>query len=299
MHVLVTGSSGFIGSALVPFLTTAGHRVRRLVRRSPMPQRAEVRWDPAAGTIDAEGLNGLDAVVHLTGENIATGRWTAQKKASLRESRVRSTRLLCETLARMRLPPQTLVCASAIGYYGDRGDEELTEASSVGSGFLAELCRDWEAAAAPAIERGLRVVHLRFGVVLSPSGGPLRLMLLPFRLGLGGPLGHGRQYFSWVALDDALGAIHQALTHDGLRGPANVVSPNPVTNREFTRVLAGVLHRPAVLPAPPVALRLAFGQMADEALLASARVMPSKLLASGYRFLHPNLEAALRHLLGV
>lgn len=297
MTILVTGSSGLIGSVLVPFLTTGGHRVTRLVRSQPRPGEMAVRWDPVAGTLETAGLVGLDAVVHLAGENLA-GRWTAEKKARIRDSRVKGTRLLCESLARLAQPPKVLVCASAIGYHGDRGEELLQEESAPGSGFLAEVCRAWEASAEPAVQRGIRVVHLRFGVVLSPSGGALAKMLFPFRIGAGGILGSGRQYWSWIALDDAIGAIHHALTTDTLQGPVNVVAPHPVTNREFTKTLGRVLGRPTPFPMPAFAARLAFGEMAEELLLASTRVEPTRLLATGYRFRHPELEGALRHLLG-
>lgn len=297
MTILVTGSSGLIGSALIPALTREGHRVIRLVRAEPKPGEAAIRWDPEAGAMETTGLPRLDAVVHLAGENIA-GRWTAGKKTRIRNSRVEGTRLLSESLARLPEPPNVLVCASATGYYGDRGEELLREESAPGSGFLAEVCREWEAAADVAVQRGIRVVHLRFGLVLSPKGGALAKMLLPFRMGMGGIVGSGRQYWSWIALDDAVSAIHHALTTDTLRGPVNVVSPHPVTNREFTRTLGRVLGRPTPFPVPAFAARLAFGEMADALLLASARVEPAKLLATGYRFRHPELEGALRHLLG-
>jgi len=297
LRILISGASGFIGSALAASLGAAGHRVVRLVRRAPRPGQEEVRWHPAAGEIDLGGLSNLDAVVHLAGENIA-GRWTTAKKARIRESRVRGTRLLCEALAGLVLAPRTLVCASAIGWYGDRGEETLTEASATGRGFLAEVCREWEAAAEPALGRGIRVAHLRFGVVLSRAGGPLQLMLPPFRLGFGGALGSGRQWFSWVAIDDALGAIHHALSEESLRGPVNVVSPTPVSNLDFTRTLAAALRRPACLRVPAPMLRLLFADMADEALLASARVLPARLQADGYAFRRPDLSEALRHLLG-
>ncbi len=297
MTILVTGASGLIGSALIPVLTREGHRVIRLVRAEPKPGEAAIRWDPEAGTLEMAGLTGLDAVVHLAGENIA-GRWTAGKKARIRDSRVKGTRLLSESLARLPEPPNVLVCASATGYYGDRGEEILHEESAPGSGFLAEVCREWEAAADLAVQRGIRVVHLRFGLVLSPKGGALAKMLLPFRLGVGGIVGRGSQYWSWIALDDAVSAIHHALFTDTLRGPVNAVAPHPVTNREFTKTLGRVLGRPTPFPMPAFAARLAFGEMADALLLASARVEPAKLLATGYRFRHPELEGALRHLLG-
>lgn len=295
MKVLVTGSTGFIGSALVTALTGAGHQVTRLVRK---PAGAgEVRWDPASSVIDAGGLEGHDAVVHLAGENIA-GRWTPAKKQRIRSSRVDGTRLLAEALAKLSRRPHALVCASAIGYYGDRGEEKLREDSSPGKGFLAETCVAWEAAAKPAVNAGLRVVHVRIGVVLHPAGGALKQMLLPFKLGLGGVIGSGRQYMSWIALDDLIGIFQHALANDSLRGPANAVVPNPATNREFTQTLGKVLSRPTIFPMPAFAARLAFGEMADELLLASTRVEPARLAASGYGFAYPQLEAALRHLLG-
>ena len=295
MKVLVTGSTGFIGSALVSALTAAGHQVTRLVRK--LAGAGEVRWDPAAGAIDTGGLEGHDAVVHLAGENIA-GRWTAAKKQRIRESRVNGTRLLAEALAKLSRRPRALVCASAIGYYGDRGEEKLREGSPPGKGFLAEACVAWEAAAKPAADAGLRVVHLRIGVVLHPKGGALKQMLLPFKLGLGGVIGSGRQYMSWIALDDLIGIFQHALANDSLRGPANAVAPNPATNREFTKSLGQVLSRPTIFPMPAFAARLAFGEMADELLLASTRVEPARLAASGYSFAYPQLEATLRHQLG-
>ena len=298
LHILVTGSTGFVGSALVPFLAASGHRVTRLVRAIPPPGNAEVQWDPKAGVLDAARLEGLDAVVHLTGENIATGRWTAEKKAKIRDSRVGGTRVLCDSLAGLKQPPKVMVCASATGYYGDRGDELLTEESTSGTGFLAGVCREWEAAAKPAVQKGIRVVHLRFGMVLSGAGGALAKLLPPFRMGLGGVLGTGRQYISWIALDDLLGVIAHALTTEALQGPVNAVTPNPVTNQEFTRTLGWLLSRFTVFPIPAAAARLAFGEMADEVLLASQRVQPTRLLATGYRFRYPDLEGALRHSLG-
>ncbi len=298
MNILVTGSTGLVGSALVPFLTTGGHEVIRLVRSQPRAGASEVHWDPATGTVDAGNLEGMDAVVHLAGESIAVGRWTPEKKARIRDSRVKGTRLLCESLARLAQPPKAVVCASAIGYYGDRGEEMLREESVAGAGFLAEVCRDWEAAADAARQRGIRVVHLRIGVVLSRAGGALAQMLFPFRMGLGGKIGSGKQYLSWIAIDDLIGVNLHALTSDTLQGPVNAVAPNPVTNLEFTRTLGRVLARPTLFPMPAFAARLAFGEMADELLLASTRVEPVRLSATGYRFHHPQLEGALRHLLG-
>jgi uncharacterized protein (TIGR01777 family) len=298
LRVLVSGAGGLVGSALVPFLTTGGHRVTRLTRGRPRPGEDAVYWDPQAGGVDAGALEGLDAVVHLAGEGIASSRWTAAKKAKIRDSRVRGTRLLCEALARLDRPPRVLLCASATGYYGPRGDEVLTEESVAGAGFLAEVCRDWEQATGPAADRGVRVVHLRFGMILSPAGGALAGMLFPFKMGLGGKIGSGRQYVSWIALDDAVGAVHHALITDALSGPVNAVAPRSVTNREFTRALGRVLGRPTFFAMPAFAARLAFGEMADELLLAGNRVEPRRLLASGYPFRFADLEPALRHLLG-
>ncbi len=298
MKILVSGASGLIGSALVPVLTASGHDVIRLVRSQPAAGEAAVRWDPEAGTLDAAGLEGLDAVVHLAGENLAEGRWTAEKKRRIRESRVKGTRLLCEALAGLARPPRVLVSASAVGYYGDRGDELLTKESPPGSGFLAAVARDWEAAAEPARRAGIRVVHPRMGPVLTPAGGVLAKMLPPFQAGLGGRVGSGRQYVSWIAVDDLLDAMLHLLATEALRGPVNMVAPRPVTNAEFAATLGRVLGRPAVLAVPAFAARLALGEMADEVLLASARVTPVRLAASGYRFRYPELEGALRHLLG-
>jgi len=296
VNVLISGSTGLIGSALAARLADAGEPVRRLVRPGARCSETDVRWDPAGGQIDPEALPGSGAVVHLAAESIV-GRWTAAKKARIRDSREGPTRLLCRALADLADPPAVLACASAVGFYGDRGDEVLSEDSPAGEGFLPSVCRDWEAAAAPAVARGIRVVHLRFGVVLSRSGGALRRMLLPFRLGLGGRIGGGEQFWSWISLDDAVSAILHVLRCEPLRGAVNVVAPNPVTNRRFTKALAGVLRRPALLPMPASAARLLFGQMAKEVLLASARAQPRKLLDSGFVFRHPELGGALRDIL--
>jgi hypothetical protein len=298
MKILVTGSTGMVGSALVPFLAAGGHDVVRLVRGDAPPGAPAARWDPAAGRIDSGGLEGLDAVVHLAGENIAAGRWTAARKARIRDSRVNGTRLLAGALARLQRRPRVLVCASAVGFYGDRGDEVLRETSHPGTGFLPEVCREWEAAAEPAARAGVRVVNARIGFVLSPSGGGLKKMLPPFRLGLGGPIGDGRQYVSWVSIEDVTGVILHAVRSQALVGPVNTVAPNPVTNREFTRTLARILSRPAIFPMPAFAARLAFGELADAILLSSQRVEPARLKASGYEFRHPHLDDALRALLG-
>jgi uncharacterized protein (TIGR01777 family) len=294
MRISVTGSSGLIGSSLVPLLTAEGHEVARVSRSSTV---GAWRWDPVAGHVEPGAVNGMDAVVHLAGESIAGGRWSEARKARIRASRVRGTRVVAEAVARAEPRPKALLCASAIGFYGDRGDEILTEASAPGHGFLSEVSREWEEACAPAREVGVRVVNLRFGIVLSPAGGALAKMLLPFRLGAGGVVGSGKQWWSWVALDDAVGAIRHALVTSGLAGPVNVTSPFPVTNAEFTRTLGRVLARPTLVPLPAFAARLALGEMADALLLASARLVPERLRQTGYVFRCPELEGALRRLL--
>jgi uncharacterized protein (TIGR01777 family) len=296
MRVLVSGGRGLIGSALLAGLRARGDETCVLTRRAT--GSGEVGWDPAAGRLDARSLEGFDAVVHLAGEPIAA-RWTPQRKALIRESRVAGTRLLALRLADLERPPGVLVSASAIGFYGDRGDELLDEASPPGRGFLPQLCREWEAAAAPAAARGIRVVHPRMGIVLTTRGGALARLLPAFRLGLGGPLGDGRAWWSWVTLDDAIAVLERMLTGKELAGPVNVVAPGAVTNRVFSRVLGHVLRRPAVLPVPALALRALLGEMAQGALLASAHVTPARLQAAGHAFRFPGLEDALRHLLGL
>jgi uncharacterized protein len=295
--IAVSGASGLIGRALVTELTRRGHRVSRMVRRAAGP--GEISWDPAEGRLAPAHLEGTDAVVHLAGENVGA-RWTAARKARIRTSRIASTRLLSETIARLQPRPAVLISASAVGIYGNRRDELLTEVSPPGdpNEFLVSVAQEWERAADPARAAGVRVVHTRFGLVLSPDGGALKKMLPPFRLGLGGRLGSGRQWMSWISIDDVIGAILHALSSPGLRGSVNVTSPEPVTNRDFTRILGRVLGRPTPFPVPALILRLALGEMAEGALLASARVLPSQLLKSGYRFNYPDLESALRHVLG-
>jgi uncharacterized protein (TIGR01777 family) len=256
-----------------------------------------IYWDPAQGHLSQEQLEGFDAVVHLAGESIAEGRWTAAKKKRILDSRVQGTKLLSETLARLKNPPRVLVVASAIGYYGDRGGEILTESSSRGSDFLAEVCEAWERAAQPAKEKGIRVVHPRIGIVLGKGGGALAKMLLPFKLGLGGRLGSGNQYMSWIALEDLVGVIQFALNHSALNGPVNAVSPAAATNNEFTKTLGRVLNRPTIFPAPAFALKLLLGEMAQALLLSSANVKPQKLLETKYPFKFAGLEPALRNLL--
>lgn len=294
MKVLVTGASGPIGSTLLPVLASAGHTVVRMVRR-PTSAGDELTWDPAQ-PLPPERLAGFDAVVHLAGESIV-GRWTAAKKQRIRESRVVGTANLSQAIALSSPRPAVLISASAIGYYGDRGSEPLDEASPPGKTFLAGVVREWEAATLPAANAGVRVVNLRFGIVLSAKGGALASMLTPFRMGLGGRVGSGSQYWSWVSIDDVVFAVLHAMQHPDLAGAANVVAPSAVTNLEFTRVLAGVLHRPALLPMPAFAVRAAFGQMGDELLLSSARVIPGELQATGYKFRDPDLRPALEKLL--
>jgi hypothetical protein len=298
LRILVSGASGLVGSALVPRLETHGHEVIRLVRRRPSDPAHEVEWDPAEGRLDASSLRRVDAVVHLAGESLASGRWTRARKARIWQSRIQGTRLLSETLAALHPPPLVLVSASAVGFYGDRGDEILREDSTSGTGFLAELCRAWEQAPDRASRAGVRAVQLRLGIVLAPAGGVLGRLLPPFRLGLGTTLGTGSQFTSWISIDDLLDVILLAIATPGLAGPVNATSPQPVTNRDLTRTLARALGRPAVFKAPAPLLRLLAGEMAQELLLSSQRAEPARLLAAGYRFRHANLEGALRHLLG-
>ena len=296
MRVAVTGASGLIGGALVPFLRAGGHDVLRMVRRTPRAQD-EARWDPESGELDASALGSLDAVVHLAGENIAGGRWTESRKARLRASRVGPTRLLAEALARLKRKPQVLVSASALGYYGHRGDTWLTEKDSPADDFLGRLSVEWERATAPAQEAGIRVVSPRIGIVLSPAGGALAKMLLPFKAGLGGVVGPGTQYMSWIALDDLVGVIQHVLDRSDLAGPVNAVTPSPVTNAELTKTLGRVLGRPTLMPVPAFALRLALGEMADALLLSSQRVLPEKLQRLRYPFVEQRLERALHTVL--
>jgi uncharacterized protein (TIGR01777 family) len=296
VKVVVTGASGLIGTALAQALQTRGDEVTRLVRRSPAT--GEARWDPGAGQIDAAALEGHDAVVHLAGEGIGDHRWTEDHKRRVLESRVQGTTLLAETLAGLRDKPDVMASSSAIGYYGLRGDEVLTEDSGPGTGFLSEACQQWEAATAPAEDAAIRVVHLRTGLVLSPDGGALKQMLLPFKLGIGGRIGTGRQWWSWIAIEDEVGAILHLLDGGAARGPVNLTAPNPVTNEEFTRTLNRVLRRPTLLPTPTFALKAMFGSEAvEEMFLGGQRVQPARLQAGGYGFRHSELEGALRQLL--
>jgi len=297
MRVIVSGSSGLIGRALLGALRARGDTAIALVRRPPGP--GELGWDPGAGTIDAAGLAGADAVVHLAGAGLGDRRWSASRRLEIVASRVGSTALLAATLAEMAAPPAVLVSASAVGFYGDRGDEELTEHSGPGTGFLAELCGRWEQATAPAAGHGVRVVRLRSGVVLSASGGALARQLPLFRLGLGGRLGRGSQWLSWISLHDEVGVILHSLDHATVEGPVNATAPNPVTNRTFTTALSRALHRPAVLAVPGLALRVALGtELADEMILAGQRALPAAITDAGYRFGHPTVDEALAATLG-
>ena len=296
--VAISGASGLIGRALTTVLTREGMTVIPLVRQRSAVTGGSVYWDPASSVIDSASLEGVDDVVHLAGAPIAE-RWTAAQRRRIRESRVQGTGLLASALAKLRKQPGIMVSGSGIGIYGSRrGDELLDEQSSTGGDFLADVSRDWEAAAAPAAAAGIRVVHIRTGPVLSPDGGMLARLLLPFRLGAGGQIGSGRQWLSWIALDDAVQALSFMMREASLRGPVNLVAPNPVTNAEFTQVLGKVLSRPTVATVPAIAIRLAFGEMGENTILASQRVMPQRLLAAGYQFRHPHLEEALRFELG-
>jgi uncharacterized protein (TIGR01777 family) len=296
--IAVTGATGLVGSVLVPFLRCGGHRVIEIGRSYPAAAPDQLRWNPASGELDTTAIEGLDAVVHLAGDNIAAGRWSDARKRSILDSRVTPTRLLAEKLAAMKRKPRVMVSASAIGFYGERGERVVTEADGAGAGFLSDVCRQWEAAAEPALRAGIRVVLLRIGVVLSARGGALARMLPPFLLGGGGVLGSGQQYMSWISLEDLVALIHASVVDERLSGPLNAVAPTAVTNREFTRTLARVLRRPAIVPMPAFALRAAVGEMADALLLASTRVASTKTVESGFVFRDPDLETALRWGLG-
>jgi uncharacterized protein (TIGR01777 family) len=300
MQILMTGASGLVGTTLTAELRAAGDTVNRFVRPgtdSTHSNSGDVTWDPQTGEMNLPAAEGADAVINLAGASIGGGRWTANRKALLRSSRVDLTEHLVTALARLKSPPKIFISASAIGFYGDRGEESLTEASSSGKDFLSKITRDWEAAAIKVEQFGARTVLARFGIILSKNGGALPQMLTPFKLGAGGKLGSGKQWMSWISLDDAITAIRTAITDANLSGPINIVAPNPARNADFTRALAKVLHRPAILPAPAFALRLALGEMADALLLSSQRVIPEKLTQQHFKFRYPDLESALRRAL--
>jgi uncharacterized protein (TIGR01777 family) len=296
MKILISGSHGLVGTALIKALETDGHEIFRLVRHYPNTEN-EIEWSPDRYSIQLARIEGFDAVVNLAGESIAEGRWTDEKKRRIRESRVKGTKLLGDALANLTSRPKTFICASAIGYYGNRGDETLTETSAPGDDFLAEVCVEWEKATALATEKGIRVVNTRFGVILDANGGALAKMLPPFRMGIGGKIGSGKQWMSWIALDDVVGALKFALANETLSGPVNFVAPNPVTNSEFTKTLGKVLSRPTLFPIPVFGVRLLFGEMADALLLSSQRVAPERLKQAGYEFEYSNLEPAMSHVL--
>ena len=295
MKVAITGTSGLIGSSLVSFLSKKDVTVSKILREDP--ESDEISWKPEGGDWDSAFTDGIDGIVHLAGENIASGKWTKEKKEKIKNSRIEGTKSLCDHILKLPVPPSVFVCASAVGFYGDRGMEFLNESSSRRSGFLPDVCIGWEEAAQTVSSAGIRVVNVRFGVVLSKAGGALAKMLTPFKMGMGGKIGSGKQYMSWVAVDDVTGAIYHALTTDFLKGPVNVTAPNPVTNKEFTNTLGRVLKRLTVMPMPAFAAKLAFGKMANDLLLASTRVAPKKLADSGYKFQYTELESALRHIL--
>lgn len=295
--IAITGASGFVGSALATFLRARGVRVRPLVRPGKQAEDG-IAWDPVAGTVDVEALEGLDALVHLAGDGVADGRWTEAKKARIRDSRVRGTTLLCESIALLHHKPKVWVSGSAIGYYGDRGRDDVDESAPPGHDFLADVVVAWEAAARPAVELGVRVVHPRLGIVLDPKGGALQKMLLPFKAGVGGKLGSGTQQMSWVSLADTVRALVFMIDTPELRGPVNVSAPQPVSNAEFTRALGAALHRPTFFPLPGPLARLALGELADVALLAGVRALPRRLLASGFQFEDTNLASYLQKAFG-
>ncbi|HEV2829461.1 MAG TPA: TIGR01777 family oxidoreductase [Pyrinomonadaceae bacterium] len=296
MKILIGGSHGLVGTALVKSWEAAGHEISRLVRHYPNSP-SEIEWSPDRYSIALARIEGFDAVVNLAGESIAEGRWTDEKKRRIRESRVKGTKLLGDALANLASPPKTFICASAIGYYGNRGDEILTESSAPGDDFLAQVCVEWEKATALATEKGIRVVNARFGVILDANGGALKKMLPPFRMGIGGRIGSGKQWMSWIALLDVIGALNFALGTEALRGPVNFVTPNPVTNAEFTKTLGKVLSRPTLFPIPAFAVRLMFGEMGEALLLGGQRVAPEHLKSSGYQFQYSQLEPALAAIL--
>jgi uncharacterized protein (TIGR01777 family) len=297
MKILVTGASGLVGSALIPLLTASGHSVSRLVRNSQKTGAGAFYWNPATRELDAAAVEGQDAVIHLAGESIASGYWTKARKVRIRDSRVVGTQILADAIVNASVPPQLLISASAIGYYGSPGAAVVDETNSDGDTWLAEICREWEAATESVRAEGVRVVNARIGLVLTPEGGALGKMLLPFKLCLGGRLGHGRQYMSWITLDDMIRSLQFAVENESVSGPMNVVAPNPVTNLAFTKLLGGVLRRPTPFPVPAFFLRLVLGEMADELFFSSIRVVPKVLLDHGFEFTHGELEFGLRDIL--
>jgi uncharacterized protein (TIGR01777 family) len=296
MKILISGSHGLVGKALIRSLTTDGHDIVRLVRNKPTGA-AEIEWNPNEGRIDAAALEGLDVVVHLAGESIASGRWSDEKKRAIRDSRIKGTALLSDALARLSRPPSLFVSASAIGYYGDRGDEVLTETSAPGKDFLSSVCVEWEQATKAAVEKGIRTIYARFGIILDANEGALAKMLMPFRMGVGGRIGNGRQWMSWIAIEDVVNGLRFLIEDRSMSGPVNFVAPNPVTNAEFTKALGRVLSKPTLFPVPAFGARLAFGEMADALLLSSQRVKPSVLQEKGYSFKWSTLDSALRQIL--
>lgn len=296
MKVAIAGASGLVGSALIPVLKKLGGQITRLVRSDP--KAGDIEWHPNQDEVSSRSLEGFDVIINLAGENLAAGRWTDDLKRRIRDSRVHGTHLLSEAIARLPQKPRVFACASATGIYGDRDDEPLDEQSESGGGFLAGVCREWEKATEPAIKAGTRVVNLRFGPILAREGGMLAKLLTPFKMGMGGKVGSGKQFISWVALEDAINAIKLAIEDESIRGPLNIVSPNPVTNEEFTKTLGHVLNRPTALAMPAFAARLAFGEMADEMLLASQKVLPKRLTTAKFQFTYPELEGALRRYVG-
>lgn len=298
LNVAISGASGLVGTELSALLTSVGHSVVPMTRKSSGSSQNAIVWDLVHGVANPQQLESVDAIVHLAGENIAAGRWTVALKERIRKSRVEGTRAVVQSLAGLQIRPKTLVCASAIGFYGDRGDEILTESSPAGSGFLADVCSAWESEAMAAANLDMRVVCLRIGVVLSPKGGALAKMLLPFKLGAGGVIGSGKQYWSWIGLNDLVRAIAFCVENENIRGPVNAVSPQALNNYDFTKTVGKVLHRPTIVPLPAFVAKIALGEMAEALLLSSAHVVPEKLQAHGFQFAQPDLKSCLEHELG-
>lgn len=297
LNIVISGASGLIGRAIIPFFTTGGHQVTRLVRHKNSSPN-QLCWDPVAGKLECSALKNSDVIINFSGENIGQGRWTKAKKRKIMQSRIKTTTLLSETIANLKPPPKVFLNASAVGYYGNQGDLTQTEDNVCGADFISEVCSDWEKATVVAQKRGIRVVFLRIGVVLTPCGGALKKMLFPFKMGIGGKFGSGQQYISFIGIDDVIGAIYHIINNDSLEGPVNIVAPQPVTNLKFTKTLGKVLKRPTLFTIPEIAIKSVFGEMGQEILLSGTRVEPQKLLASGYTFRNPDLEGVLRHLLG-